>query len=343
VQNGSNKRSDLRILVKRLLEDKSLGQELANIVKVNPVVDPSAALTDPSNPDFKPATKPELLASLSAIVSGIDDEKIPDVYDAIKHSMTVDIDESDEDVKMSNKKVEESLRQQVRKIIRESNVKSEEMRLEETVRSQVRKAIKEMFLSETAPTTPLQKKPRKRLPSAAEQEAAAEKWRATAEQDAAAQAAYLSEKQPTMGRPGQSGLPVPDEKYFKLSPAARAALDSLFADPVKMSKKNLTVEDVEGTGLLELAREFGFANPNGVLQWINRILPKMRRRIENLETVELIKLETMNKYIAGLITARKISPEQAASWRNNPEIIEVLEDNKDFRIMFDKALTKAGM
>jgi len=322
-----------------LLEDKSLGQDLANIVKVNPVVDPSAALTDPSNPDFKPATKPELLASLSAIVSGIDDEKIPDVYDAIKHSMTVDTDESDEDVKMSNKKVEESLRQQVRKIIRESNVKSEEMRLEETVRSQVRKAIKEMFLSETAPTTPLQKKPRKRLPSAAEQEAAAEKWRATAEQDAAAAAEYLKNMEgnkPKVYPPGLSGVPKPDKNYFKLSSAAESALSKLFADPVKMRKKNLTMTDIEGTGLLELAREFGYTNPNGVLQWINnKILPKMRKRIENYEQFDVDIEEIKKQYIDELESTGIISAKDAALMRNDPKGVEELDS---FRVYFNKKM-----
>ena len=339
-------KSTLRSLVKTLLEDKGLGPAL---VKVNPVVDPSAALTDPSNQDFKPTNRPELLASLSAIVSDIPDENIPGVYDKIR-AMT-----NQEGPEMNNKKVEEIVRNQIKKIINEiflgearppvppgpkipkpsnylgpvelefPDTTGMSKKQEDDKKKDFKGKIASMY-----PTAALTKYDKDNLMGNAI-------WKSKAQRYAAAE----TKKQ--LVPPNASGIPEVGEKYLKLSTAAQMTLNRLFADPVETSKKNLTTADVDGAVLLELAREFDFANPNGVLQWIKRILAKMRKRIENLEEVEIIKLATMNEYIAGLVKAGTITPEEGKLWRDNPEILDVIEDNKDFRIMFDTALKKAGM
>ena len=64
-------KSSLRKIVKVLLEDKTLGPAM---VKVNPVVDPSAAVTNPENQDFKPQNSIELKIALSALADQIPDD-----------------------------------------------------------------------------------------------------------------------------------------------------------------------------------------------------------------------------------------------------------------------------
>jgi hypothetical protein len=112
------KESQLRSMVKVLLEDKTLGPTLA---KVNPVVDQSAALTDPQNTDFKPQSKPELMVALSAIIHDLPDQNIPNVYDSLKDALSSkEEEEGKEQMNQSNKKVEETIRHHIRKLLGES-------------------------------------------------------------------------------------------------------------------------------------------------------------------------------------------------------------------------------
>ena len=112
------KESELRAVVKILLEDKTLGPKLAN---VNPVVDQSAALTDPKNLNFKPQSKPELMVALSTLIDDLPQQNIPDIYDNLKDAMSAKEDEEGkEQMNRSNEKVEETIRRHIRKLLGES-------------------------------------------------------------------------------------------------------------------------------------------------------------------------------------------------------------------------------
>jgi hypothetical protein len=90
-------------------------------VKTNPVVDPSAAVTDPEN-EQTPQNKAELKISLNAMVdSCVDDIDTQKAYVAVKKAID-DLKDSEieEDEKMKNKTVEETIRLVVRKMIREA-------------------------------------------------------------------------------------------------------------------------------------------------------------------------------------------------------------------------------
>lgn len=114
MNNAAVKKSTLRALVKTLLEDKALGPAMIN---VNPVVDPSAPLVDPSNTDFVPTSSAELKAALSALVTGLSDESIPKVYDSMKDALEA---AHEDDMKDTDRKVEEAIRRAVRKLIKEA-------------------------------------------------------------------------------------------------------------------------------------------------------------------------------------------------------------------------------
>lgn len=85
---------------------------------VSPVVDPSASITGPDNPNFKPQNKKELEISIPSLIADIEDEAAPGVYDAIKDAII----DNEENKQMSDedKKVEESIRLQIRKLLREA-------------------------------------------------------------------------------------------------------------------------------------------------------------------------------------------------------------------------------
>ena len=105
--------SSLRELLKEMMDSESP-------VNVNPVVDPSAAETDPSNINFLPSNKAELMSALRVLVNSIDDEVAADIYVTVQDAMKEKEDE------MKNSNVEESIRTIVRKMLLEAQTNLEE-------------------------------------------------------------------------------------------------------------------------------------------------------------------------------------------------------------------------
>jgi len=87
---------------------------------VSAVVDPSAALTDPGNPNFKPANRKELRIALSDMINGVSDDCVEDIFDAMKDAIEKT---QEEDKQMKNdKKVEETIRATIRKMLKEAEL-----------------------------------------------------------------------------------------------------------------------------------------------------------------------------------------------------------------------------
>ena len=307
-----SKGSDLRSIVKVLLEDKSLGPAM---VKVNPVVDPSAALTDPANPDFKPTDRAELKAALSAIISDISDDSVPGVYDSIKNAIDVPDTDDKGDKEMSNTKVEAVVRAAVRKLLRENYIN------EESAAEKRERLAKEKWAQ---------------YPSGEE---AREKFLSGGGQIT---------KVPT--GVGVTRATTPDPAAVK---SLRSSLSTMQLDPEDSkdasAKKNMMVSDTGGEGLKELAAEFGFKNPNGVLQWINKVVDKMKVRLENFEQYQVAVLEIMNQFLDDMskpyMDGKKelpplIEPEDVELMKSNPELVEELPL---FREYLSKQLKKRGL
>jgi len=117
-------------------------------------VDPSAAVTDPSNPNFKPQNKKELEISLPALVASVSDDDAGEVFDSIKDAV-LDITQDDEDMSQEDKELEESIRLTIRKMLREAPLPpvkkipmgvhgGEWMRKHEKSRSDLAKTLKGM-------------------------------------------------------------------------------------------------------------------------------------------------------------------------------------------------------
>jgi len=105
--------SSLRELLKEMMDSESP-------VNVNPVVDPSAAETDPSNINFLPSNKAELMSALRVLVNSIDDQIAADIY------VTVQDAKKEKEDEMKNSNVEESIRAIVRKTLLEAQTNLEE-------------------------------------------------------------------------------------------------------------------------------------------------------------------------------------------------------------------------
>jgi hypothetical protein len=88
-------------------------------VGVSPVVDPSAAETDPGNPNFRPKNRMELRSALSTLIDSISDDDAESFYSAVT-DVVEDMKEEDKEMN-KDKKVEETIRLAVRKMLREAS------------------------------------------------------------------------------------------------------------------------------------------------------------------------------------------------------------------------------
>lgn len=122
----------LRELVREALDGGHLGDltmpEEEEPVNVNDCVDPSAAVTDPINPNFVPQTKPELDVALKQLTKGVPVERVPRIYKAIDAVVKDDAvkEKEDDDMKKAAQggttQVEEAVRLAIRKMLQEAEL-----------------------------------------------------------------------------------------------------------------------------------------------------------------------------------------------------------------------------
>lgn len=86
----------LRELIVEALDSSSYIPE-PKMVKVNDVVDPSAADTDPMNPDYKPQDNVELDVAFKRMTQGMSDDDAPKVFDVLKGALDGKDDKSNPD------------------------------------------------------------------------------------------------------------------------------------------------------------------------------------------------------------------------------------------------------
>lgn len=100
------------------LRESLFGYSEPGAVNVNPVVDPSAALTDPTNVNFSPQSSAELTAAIQNLVNS--SKKRPEeIFDLVKD--TLDSNDSEEQGNMNKKqtKLESAIRNSIKKLINE--------------------------------------------------------------------------------------------------------------------------------------------------------------------------------------------------------------------------------
>ena len=121
----------LRELVKEALDGGHLGDmtvpEDDDPVNVNPVVDPSAAVTDPINPSFVPQTKPELDVAVKQLTKDVPIDSVPHFYKTLRAVLDAENAKNEEDEEMKKaaqggtEQVEETVRKAVRRMLSEIN------------------------------------------------------------------------------------------------------------------------------------------------------------------------------------------------------------------------------
>jgi hypothetical protein len=89
-------------------------------VSVSAVVDPSASVTDPGNPNFKPSNRNELRTAISDMINSISDDCAEEIFDTMKNA--IEKTQEDEKMKKSDNKVEETIRLAIRKMLKEAEL-----------------------------------------------------------------------------------------------------------------------------------------------------------------------------------------------------------------------------
>lgn len=111
----------VREYINELMSDVGWGAErtmASSPVAISPVVDPMAAVTDPSNDRFRPQNRAELKPALSAMIDKVSDDYAIDIFDAMKD--VIEDKEKEEEEEMKENKAESVVRAAVRKILGEA-------------------------------------------------------------------------------------------------------------------------------------------------------------------------------------------------------------------------------
>jgi hypothetical protein len=111
----------IRELFKEALNGRDPSRTSSAPSKVSDVVDKSAILTNPGNPNYRPDSYEELQVAFGHMLDDVPQDKIPDTYKRIV-GMIQDFkgEKGKDSMKKNNTKVEAILRAHVRKIIREN-------------------------------------------------------------------------------------------------------------------------------------------------------------------------------------------------------------------------------
>ena len=89
-------------------------------VNVSNVVDPSAALTDPGNPNYVPDNKVELRPALDALIAGLPDDGVGNFYRDFVGALEKKKDNREEKKMKRDTKVESIVRFHVRRMLKEA-------------------------------------------------------------------------------------------------------------------------------------------------------------------------------------------------------------------------------
>lgn len=302
-------RTALRELVSELLDNKKFGQvcleEVDDPVDVNPVVDQSAILTDPSNPNYKPNNKAEFQVAVKALSDDLPDEKVSDVYEKLVGAL--DVPDEKEDT-MKNKKT--------------TGTKSatKDTAAESLIRLAVRKQLQELNIVSEAP---FDKKPKNfgpvvgPLPPVTKIPAGVHG------------SEYMSKFDKSKK----------DLKKIMKNPV-EDPLEDTTSDVPERAKFN-TVSDVSGASFQDIAKDLGFSVA-GAKQAVDKAMLKAQwvadMQDKSPEDLEIIVLSSMNDYIKMLSRSGELSASDVALMKAHPDIVRDLDG---FREFLDKSIRRA--
>lgn len=273
-------------------------------VRVNPVVDPSAAETDPSNSNFIPQNKTELLSALRLMCDVEDDANVPVVYITIKDAL-----EKEQGEEMKKNQSESTIRAAIRKMLSEISA------------AEKRQMAADKLWSELPNVDPAKYPPVTKVPTGVSSKAGTP----------AEQRAKFEKNKAQL------------QKTFSTMKTSDLEDDSVGGvDDGPKGRKNVMMTDVGGSSFKEIAKELGFAAESGAKQAVEKALDKAKfvtkMDLFDPDTLEILVLQSMSDYIDVLSSSGELSPEEVKLLKDHPSLVRELDG---FREFLDKDLRKA--
>ena len=259
-------------------------------VRISPVVAPDAAEVDPSNPNFVPQNKAELLSALRAMCD-VDDDQVPVVYIAMKDTL------EKQEEKMKDSQVESKVRAVVRKILSEISASEKRQMAADKLWSELPKVDPSTYpeVTKVAPGvssktgTPAQQKAK--FEKSKEQLQKTFSTMKMSDLDDEQEAAPTGRKNVMMTDvSGASFKEIAKELGFAAESGAKQAVEKALAKAQFVHKTDLLDPD----------------------------------------TLEILVLQSMSDYINMLQTTGELTPEETALLKNNPAIVRELDGFREF-------------
>jgi len=283
--------SALRDLLREVMESGSnshLDPDLP--VRINPVVDPSASETDPSNTDFVPQNKIELLSALRAMCNVDDDADVPNLYITVKDA----IEKQGETMKKNQ--VESTIRMTIRKMLSEISAAEKKQLAADKLWSELPKVDPSTYPAVT------------KVPSGVSSKAGTPAdQRAKFDKNAA-------QLQKTFSK-----MKMSDLEDTEAEPAGKKNV--MMTDVGGSSFKEIAKE-------LGFAAESGAKQ--AVEKALSKATFVLKTDMFDPDTLEILVLQSMSDYIDVLASSGELSQDEIKVLKDNPSIVRELEGFREF-------------
>lgn len=303
----------LRELVREALNNQKFGSVIVEdndaVVNVSNVVDSSAAVTDPGDPNYVPNNRVELQVAIKALSDDLPDEKVPDVYQKLVGALNVSKEKNE--------------------VESEDKMKKEETKVESIVRAAIRKHLQEQESITQAypPPRKFSKKPKNFGPVVGPLPPV--------------------QKIPAGVHGGEYNRRADKQKADLQKALKKTNIEDDFGggksadEALPKGPKNTMMTDVSGASFQEIADELGFSVA-GAKQAVDKALQKAQwvgsMSETNPEDLEIIVLTSMNDYIKMLSKTGELSAADIQLMKDHPDIVRELDG---FREFLDRAVRKA--
>jgi len=294
----------LREMVREALSNTGWSNEDAGTANVNPVVDPSKAVTDPVNPNFTPQTKTEFGVAINQLVRNLPDTEMPDLYGVVKKTLDQRT-EKEEEQAMDKKAVQGGSQEAI------DDAKKKQA--EAVIRKAVRKALAE------APLPPV-----KKIPIGVhgkEFNDRVEKTKAGLKKSLGTAAAELDKPDQEELDAVADGGNAPKGRNKAYKPGALGGM-----------------QDVGGQSFEAIAKEVGMSVA-GAKQLVDKSLEKLKwlHRLPE-DDRDILILTTANDYIKTLAQSGELTAPDIQLMKDHPTIVTELDG---FREYLHDVITKA--
>jgi hypothetical protein len=325
----------LRELVREAMFNKEFSGWSSNEegpAAVNPVVDQSAPVTDPVNPNFTPQTKTEFGVAVNQLVKNLPDTEMPGLFTTVKTAIDKEEENKEEDdmekkaAQGGTTQVEEAVRKAIRKELAKMNPRWSK---------NLREARPKEFGPVVGPLPPVTK-----IPAGVHGGEYMRKFNK-----------HHGDLKTMLGKDVDAVVPEPEEvPPSEENPEATETPGVSSTDTPEIGKRGAykstaigNMADVNGASFEKIATELGFSVA-GAKQAVDKALEKAQWIGQELEEDdrEILVLTAMNDYIKYLTKSGELTSADIQLMKDHPSIVRELDGFREFLHNAIRRTRKAG-